>query len=63
MLRGPVVSNEAQAWSNGKVRSSDYFARARRRAWSMASEAVRSRLRSGSLGGDRNVPQPPPNGG
>jgi hypothetical protein len=63
MLRGPVVSNEAQAWSNGKVRSSDYFARARRRAWSMASEAVRTRLRRGSPGGDRGVPQSPPNGG
>ena len=64
MLRGPVVSNEAQAWSNGKVRSSEYFARARRRAWSMASDSVRTRLRRGwPSGGDRDVPQSPPNGG
>jgi hypothetical protein len=64
MLRGPVVSNEAQAWSNGDLRSSDYFARARRRAWTMASHAVRIRLRRGSpAGDDRGVPQSPPNGG
>jgi hypothetical protein len=63
MLRGPVVSDEAKAWSNGTVRASDYFARARRRAWSMASEAVRTRLRRGTPGGDRGAPQSPPNGG
>jgi|SoiMetStandDraft_2_1073263.scaffolds.fasta_scaffold2687968_1 hypothetical protein len=64
MLRGRVVSDEAQAWSNGSLRSSDYFARVRRRAWSMASEAVRTRLRRGSpAGGERGVPQSPPNGG
>ncbi|HVD12825.1 MAG TPA: hypothetical protein VNK73_00060 [Actinomycetota bacterium] len=63
MLRGRVVSDEAQAWSNGTVRSSDYFARARRRAWSMASQAVRTRLRRGSPAADRGVPQSPPNGG
>ncbi len=62
MLRGPVVPNEAQAWSTGKVRSSEYFAWARRRAWSMASHAVRTRLRR-AAGGDRQVPEPPPNGG
>ena len=63
MLRGPVVPNEAQAWSTGKVRSSEYFAWARRRAWSMASHAVRTRLRRAAPGGDRDVPEPPTNGG
>jgi hypothetical protein len=63
MLRGPVVSDEAQAWSNGTVRSSDYFARARRRAWSLANQAIRTRLRRGSPEADRGVPQSPPDGG
>lgn len=64
MLRGPVVPNEAQAWSSGKVRSSEYFAWARRRAWSMASRAVRSRLRGEAPGGGNRVaPESPPDGG
>jgi hypothetical protein len=62
MLRGPVVPDEAHAWSTGKVRSSVYFAWARRRAWSMASQAVRSRLRRAPPPG-RPAAEPPPNGG
>jgi hypothetical protein len=45
MLRGPVVDADGQAWSNGTLRSSDYFARVRERALAKASDAVRERLR------------------
>ena len=44
MTRGRVVSDEARAWSMGRLRSSDYLARARRRAMVAANDAVRSRL-------------------
>lgn len=44
MVRGPVVAADARAWSAGRLRSSDYFARARQRALEKASNAVRGRL-------------------
>ncbi|HZD02680.1 MAG TPA: hypothetical protein VFA46_21560 [Actinomycetes bacterium] len=45
MVRGPVVAAEGHAWSTGRLRSSDYFPWARRRAFAKASDAVRERLR------------------
>ncbi len=45
MVRGPVVAADARAWSAGRLDSNDYFARARRRAFAKASDAVRARLR------------------
>lgn len=45
MVRGPVVEWDGRAWSAGRLRSSDYFASARRRALAKASDAVRGRLR------------------
>jgi hypothetical protein len=54
MVRGPVVDADGRAWSAGRLRSSDYFARARRRALAKASDAVRGRLRriADGTGGD-----------
>ena len=48
MVRGPVVAADARAWSAGRLRSSDYFARARQRALEKASSTVRWRLRRGA---------------
>jgi hypothetical protein len=45
MVRGQVVGADGRAWSSGRLRSSDYFARARQRALAKASDAVRGRLR------------------
>ena len=45
MVRGPVVAADARAWSSGRLGSNVYFARARRRAFAKASDAVRERLR------------------
>jgi hypothetical protein len=45
MVRGPVVAADARAWSDGRLRSSVYFARARQRALAKASDTVRGRLR------------------
>jgi hypothetical protein len=45
MVRGPVVAADGRAWSMGRLRSSDYFARARQRALAKASDTVRGRLR------------------
>jgi hypothetical protein len=45
MVRGQVVAADARAWSSGRLRSSDYFARARQRALEKASDTVRGRLR------------------
>jgi hypothetical protein len=44
MQRGQVMPDEARAWTAGLVLASDYFAWARRRAFSKASAAIRSRL-------------------
>jgi hypothetical protein len=44
MQRGQVVPDEARAWTAGLVVASEYFAWARRRAFSKASAAIRSRL-------------------
>jgi hypothetical protein len=44
MQRGQVVPDEARAWTAGLVLASDYFAWARRQAFSKASVAIRSRL-------------------
>jgi hypothetical protein len=44
MQRGQVVPDEARAWTAGLVLASDYFAWARRQAFSKASAAIRSRL-------------------
>jgi hypothetical protein len=52
MVRGPVVAADARAWSAGRLRSSDYFARARQRAHEQASSTVRGRLRRGAAGDD-----------
>ena len=54
MLRGSVVGADGRAWSAGRLRSSDYFARARQRALAKASDAVRGRLRriADGAGGD-----------
>jgi hypothetical protein len=52
MVRGPVVAADARAWSAGRLRSSDYFARARQRAFEKASDAVRGRLRRLASGDD-----------
>jgi hypothetical protein len=58
MQRGQVVPDEARAWTAGLVLASDYFAWARRQAFSKASAAIRSRLdrrrlRSGDPGTSR----------
>jgi hypothetical protein len=53
MVRGPVVAADARAWSMGRLRSSDYFARARQRALAKASDAVRGRLRRIADGDDQ----------
>jgi hypothetical protein len=52
MVRGPVVGADGRAWSTGRLRSSDYFARARQRALAKASDAVRGRLRRIADGSD-----------
>jgi hypothetical protein len=52
MVRGPVVAADARAWSTGRLRSSDYFARARQRALAKASDTVRGRLRRIASGDD-----------
>jgi hypothetical protein len=52
MVRGPVVAADARAWSAGRLRSSDYFARARQRAFEKASTTVRGRLRRIASGED-----------
>jgi hypothetical protein len=44
MQRGQVMADEARAWTAGLVLASDYFAWARRQAFSKASTAIRSRL-------------------
>ena len=54
MVRGPVVGADGRAWSAGRLRSSDYFARARQRALAKASDAVRGRLRR-IANGDESV--------
>jgi hypothetical protein len=53
MVRGPVVAADARAWSAGRLRSSDYFARARQRALERASSAVRERLQRIASGDDQ----------
>lgn len=53
MVRGPVVAADGRAWSMGRLRSSDYFARARQRALAKASDAVRGRLRRIADGHDQ----------
>lgn len=45
MVRGRVMPEEARAWSTGRLRSSEYFAWARRRAFSRAGDTIRNRLR------------------
>jgi hypothetical protein len=52
MVRGPVVAAEGHAWSTGRLSSSDYFSRARQRAFAKASDAVRERLRRVARGDD-----------
>jgi hypothetical protein len=54
MVRGPVVAVDARAWSAGRMRSSDYFARARQRALETAISTVRGRLRRGAADDDEN---------
>jgi hypothetical protein len=46
MRRGPVLPNDAAEWRSGRISSSEYFARARRRATLLAVRAVRSGLRA-----------------
>ncbi len=55
MVRGPVVPQEARAWSTGRLASDDYFERARRRALARASDAVRDRLHGSSANGLTNA--------
>jgi len=45
MVRGRVMPEEARAWSTGRLRSSEYFAWARRRAFTAAGDTIRTRLR------------------
>ena len=54
MVRGPVVAADARAWSSGRLGSSDYFARARQRAFEKASSTVRGRLRRNAADDDEN---------
>jgi hypothetical protein len=44
MQRGQVVPDEARAWTAGLLMATEYFAWARRRAFSKASKAIRGRL-------------------
>ncbi len=59
MVRGPVVPQEARAWSMGRLASDDYFERARRRASARASDAVRDRLHGPANGGLNNSDRNP----
>lgn len=56
MVRGPVIPQEARAWSTGRLASDDYFERARRRAFASASDAVRGRLHRSNGNGGANHP-------
>jgi hypothetical protein len=60
MVRGPVVPQEARAWSAGRLASDDYFERARRRAFAKASDAVRDRLHRLNGNGGLNHPDRAP---
>ena len=44
MLRGQVVPDDARAWTAGLLVAGDYFTRARRKALTAASVAIRRRL-------------------
>jgi len=59
MVRGPVVPQEARAWSAGRLASDDYFERARRRALAGASDAVRDRLHGSGANGLANTDRTP----
>ncbi|HEV8649149.1 MAG TPA: hypothetical protein VG276_07010 [Actinomycetes bacterium] len=61
MVRGRVMPEEARAWSTGRLRSSEYFAWARRRAFTRAGDTIRTRLREldGTAGHGEALPEPP----
>jgi hypothetical protein len=59
MVRGRVMPEEAQAWNSGRLRSSEYFEWARRRAFSRAGAAIRSRLRESLDGSEQHEATPP----